>query len=262
MGLSNHIHINRMALLYKQFIFLSGKQILIVFGSVVGLITSFHSFMYFVNTSHIYKEKIADEYHISIFLFAFFAGCFLWCGQAFPAFRSKEKSMDYLMTPVSTFEKFTFEFINRILLYIICFPIVYWIFTNIVTGIFHIYYPDYQNYKFGFEVLFSKLSGREIILIVSMALLAFTIPFTGASYFKKMPLLKTILIVFLLIGIYVGITFLMIKGLHIEDYNPANGRILFMKNEEDAKLGGILAAILANVLLLSISYFKLKEKEV
>lgn len=251
-----------MILLYKQFIFLSGKQILIVLGSVAGLITGFHAFMYFVNQDHIGKTKIADEYHISVFLFAFFAGCLIWCGQAFPAFRSKEKSMDYLITPVSTFEKFMFEFINRILIYLIFFPVFYWIFTNIVTGIFHVYYPEYQNYKFGFDVFYSKLSSREIILTLSMILLAFTIPFTGATYFKKMPLLKTILIVFLLVSVYFGIGFMLVEVLDIQDYRKANKSILFMKNEEDAKLAGIWAVWIAHATLLTISYFKVKEKEV
>ncbi len=251
-----------MTLLYKQFIFLSGKQILIVLGSIAGLITGFHAFMYFVNQSHIGKTKIVDEYHISVFLFAFFAGCFIWCGQAFPAFRSKEKSMEYLMTPVSTFEKFLFEFINRILIYIIGFPIVYWIFTNLVTGIFHVYYPDYQNYKFGFEVLFSKLSSREITLAVSIALFVFTFPFTGATYFKKTPLLKTILIVFLLVSVYFGIGFMLVEVLDIQEYRKANRSVLFMQSEEDAKLAGIWAAWIAHATLLTISYFKLKEKEV
>lgn len=262
MGISNHISINRMVLLYKQFIFLSGKQILIVLGSTAGLITGFHAFMYFVNRSQLGNTKIADEYHISVFLFAFFAGCLIWCGQSFPAFRSKEKSMDYLMTPTSSIEKFMFEFINRIIIYVICFPIVYWTFTNIVTGIFHIYYPDYLNYKFEFGVLFSEWSSREIILAITLALLMCTLPFTGATFFQKMPLLKTILIVFLLIGIYFGFGFMIVEGFDIKDYQPADGRVLFMKNAEDAKLGVILAAALANVCLLAISYFKVKEKEV
>jgi len=262
MKISNQFSINRMALLYKQFIFLSGKQILIVFGSTIGLIVGFHAFMYFVNRSQLGKTKIVDEYHISVFLFAFFGGCLIWCGQAFPAFRSKEKNMEYLMTPTSAFEKFLFEFINRIIIYIIGFPIFYWIFTNIVTGIFHVYYPDYLNYKFGFDVFFSNLSGREITLIISLTLLMFTIPFTGATYFQKMPLLKTILIVALFVGIYFGIGYLMVQGLNVEEYRPANKSILFMKNEEDAKLAGIFAAILANIVLLTICYFKVQEKEV
>lgn len=262
MGISNQISLNRMALLYKQFIFLSGKQILIVLGSTAGLITGFHAFMYFVNQNHIGKTKISDDYHVSVFLFAFFVGCVIWCGHAFPAFRSKERSMDYLITPSSTFEKFLFEFINRILIYMIGFPIFYWIFTNLVTGIFHVYYPDYQNYKFGFDVLSSKLSGREITLAVSMALLAFTIPFTGATYFKKMPLLKTIIIVFFLLGLYIGFGFMMAEVLDIHEYRKASGRLLFINNEEDAKLVGICTTWIAHATLLTISYFKLKEKEV
>ncbi len=251
-----------MTLLYKQFIFLSGKQILIVLGSTAGLITGFHAFMYFLNRNAMGKTKIFDSYHITVFLFAFFAGGLIWCGQAFPGFRSKEKSMDYLLTPASLSEKFIFEFINRILIYIIVFPIIYWIFTNLVAGIFHVYYPDYQNYKFGFEWFFSKMNSREITLVLSLSLLMFTLPFTGATYFKKMPLLKTIIVVFLLIGIYFGIGYMLVEVLDIQDYSKANKRVLFIKSEEGAKLAGIWAVWIAHSTLLTISYFKVKEKEV
>lgn len=262
MGISNHISISRISLLYKQFIFLSGKQILIVLGSTAGLITGFHAFMYFLNRNAMGKTKIFDSYHITVFLFAFFAGCLIWCGQAFPGFRSKEKSMDYLMTPASSSEKFLFEFINRILIYIIVFPIIYWIFTNLVTGIFHMYYPDYQNYKFGFEWLYSKMNSREITLVLSLSLLMFTLPFTGATYFKNMPLLKTIIVVFILVGIYFGIGFMLVEVLDIQDYSKANKRVLFIKSEEGAKLAGIWAVWIAHATLLTISYFRVKEKEV
>lgn len=249
-----------MTLLYKQFMLLSAKQILIVFGSVVGIIGGFHTFMHLVSYRNLSRE-IDGNYHLIVFIFSFFAGCLLWCGHAFPGFRSKEKSMDYLMLPASSIEKFFFEFINRFIIYLISFPMVYWAITNLVTSIFHAYNPEYQNYIFEFDILIPKLIDREITLAVCLAMFMFTIPFTGATYFKKMPLLKTIIIVFLLVGIYFGIGYLLVEGFNLEEYRPRN-KLLFMKDEEDAKLAGIWAALIAHATLLIISYFKLKEKEV
>ncbi|MCK5704983.1 MAG: hypothetical protein KAI29_27715, partial [Cyclobacteriaceae bacterium] len=257
-----HLSIHRVLLLYKQYVHLHIKQMLIVVGATVVVIAGFHTFMHLKNLGHL-ERTLNNNYHVPVFLFAFFGGCLIWCGQAFPGFRSKEKIMDYLMTPASSFEKFLFEFTNRILLYLILFPIIYWAVTNLVTGIFQQYNPEYINYKFAYgDLIGSNLSNRELSLAMSLGFLMFTLPFTGATYFQKIPLLKTILIVALLVGIYFGIGFLLFKGLHIQEYRLANGRLLFMYNAEDGKLAGICAAILGNLVILAIGYFKIKEKEV
>ncbi len=204
MNTSNHISAHRMLLLYKQYINLYLKQTLIIFGATVVTITGFHTFMHLANLRNI-DSMFRNDYHGSVFLFAFFGGCLIWCGQAFSAFRSKEKSMDYLMTPASSSEKYLFEFINRIIVFLIFFPILYWVLTNLVTGIFHYYIPEYRNYKFAYgDLIGTRWSARELTLIGGLALLMLTLPFTGATYFQKVPLLKTILIVALLVGTYVG----------------------------------------------------------
>ena len=262
MKISNHLSMHRVLLLHKHYVYLNIKQILIVIGATIVSIAGFHTFMHLTNLRSLERTFI-NNYHIPVFLFAFFGGCLLWCGQAFPGFRSKEKSMDYLMTPASSFEKFLFEFINRLIIYLIFFPIIYWVVTNLVTGIFHQYNPEYINYKFTYgDLINPNWSTRESALAMSLGFLMFTLPFTGATYFQKLPLLKTILIVALLVGIYFGIGFLLVKGLHIQEYRLANGRLLFMYNAEDGKLAGIFAAILVNLAILAVGYFKLKEKEV
>lgn len=263
MKMSNHLSMHRVLLLHKQYVELHIKQMLIVIGATIVAIAGFHTFLHYQNLGHL-ERMIQNYYHAPVFLFAFFGGCLIWCGLAFPSFRSREKSMDYLMTPASTFEKFLFEFINRILLYLILFPIIYWTVTNLVTGIFHHYNAEYINYKFGYGDLIdsAKWSTRELALAGSLGFLMFTLPFTGATYFQILPLLKTILIVALLVGIYFGISFLLFKGLHIQEYRLANGRLLFMYNADDGKLAGICAAILGNLVILAIGFFKIKEKEV
>lgn len=253
---------HRMLLLHKQYVHLHIKQMMIIFGATIVAIAGFHTFMHLTNLRSL-ERTFTNNYHIPVFLFAFFGGCLIWCGQAFPGFRSKEKSMDYLMTPAFSFEKFLFEFINRILLFLILFPIIYWAVTNLVTGIFHHYIPEYISYKFAYgELIGTRLSTRELTLMGSLGFLMFTLPFTGATYFKKLPLLKTILFVALLVSIYFGIGYLLFKGLNVQEYRPANNSILFMQSEEDAQLAGIWAAILGNIVILTIGYFKLKEKEV
>ncbi len=251
-----------MLLLYRQYINLHLKQTLIIFGATVVAIAVFHSYMHLINLRHL-KYTFNTNYHLPVFLFAFFGGCLIWCGMAFPGLRSQGKRMDFLMTPASSFEKYLFEFINRILLYLILFPIIYWSVTNLVSGIFHSYNLEYINYKFSFgDLINSNWSKRELALAMSLGLLMFTLPFTGATYFQKLSLLKMMLIVPLFMGIYFGIGYLLVKGLHIQDYRLVNNRVLFMYGPEEGKLAGIWAAVVGNLAILTIGYFKIKEKEV
>ena len=88
-------------------------------------------------------------------------------------------------------------------------------------------------------------------------------PFTGASHFSKSPLLKTVFTFLSIIAGYGFFVFLLVKGLGLEHIHTVNHRVLFMdlNNSDDALIFlGILSTAI-NVSLLSIAYFRLKEKE-
>src|SRR5690349_17301356 len=63
----------------------------------------------------------------------------LYVGHSFPAFRSKESSIHYLMLPASVLEKFIFEFIIRIVLALLVLPLLYWITFNMQGYVFGIF---------------------------------------------------------------------------------------------------------------------------
>jgi hypothetical protein len=258
--MNNTFSIKRIGLLYRQYYFLNDKKLFLTLGATVGLIVAIHTFTHIVKLGHL--NTVNPQYFMIVFLFCFIGGTLLWTGYAFPGFRTKEKCFNYLTVPASTSEKFVFELINRLILFIVVFPAIYWCFTNLVTWSFHQYVPEYVNYKFSYSFPKPSLSVREIVLIVSLCFLIFTISFAGASYFKTLPIVKTIVVVFVLVCVYALYVYLVVEKLGLKQYNPANDRILFMRSADDAKLAGIFAAITANLFLLAISFFRLKEKEV
>jgi len=258
--MNNIFSIKRIGLLYRQYYFLNSKKLFLIIGATIGLIVAIHTFTHIISFEH--PNNVSPMYFKIMFMFCFIGATFLWTGYAFPGFRTKEKCFNYLTIPASTTEKFAFELINRLILFILVFPAIYWSFTNLVNWSFHLYVPEYTSYKFNYNFFGSDLGTREVVLIISISLLAFTISFAGASYFKALPIVKTIVAIFVLVCVYALYVYLVVEKLGLNQYHPANDRVLFMRSAEDAKLAGIFAAITANLFLLAISFFRLKEKEV
>ena len=260
--MNNSLSIKRIGMLYKQYYFINRNKLLLILVATAGLITGYHTLVHAVNYRDLGQQNFLSDYHLSSFSIALFVGCLLWCGNAFPAFRNKDRRMSYLIAPATSLEKFSFEVLNRIILFIIVFPIIYWVFTNLVTSVFHSFVPDYENYKFSYKNPFpGDINSLEIFLMLSLALLIPTISFTGATYFQKIPLVKTIVVVFIILCLFGGYIFFVVKGLELYQYNPINNRVLFIRGADGAKVAGIIAAFLVNITLLVISYFKVKEKE-
>ena len=260
--MNNSMSIRRIGLLYKQYYFLNGNKLLLILIATAGLIAGYHTIVHAVNYRYLEQSNFLTDYHYSSLSIAFLAACLLWSGNAFPDFRNKTKRLGYLVIPATTLEKFIFEFMIRIVIFILVFPIIYWVFTNLVTSAFHAFNPDYLNYTFSYKNPYpGELDTLSIFLMCSLALLVPTLAFTGASYFQKLPVIKTVVLVCILVGFFAGYIFFVVEILNLDEYKPKNNRILFMRNADDAKIAGIAAAIIVNITLLVFSYFKVKEKE-
>ncbi len=253
-----------MYLLYKQAFIENKKELLIYIGGLCGgilLVTSF--FILVLDTNMLaWPEKWRNDDYILVFMFMFVGVGILYNSMAFPGFRSKEKSLIYLMLPVSTSEKFIFEFTNRLLFYIVGFPLLVWVLMNFLGFVIHELVPEFVNYKFNLAPIFSEFQGCEKALAFFAGLLMFTIPFTGASHFQKKTLIKTLFTLAITLGAYGLLAYMLFKGLDLGNYNPVNNRITFLSSKEDIIQYLCLAAMATNLLLLTVSYFKLKEKEV
>jgi hypothetical protein len=276
MEANNTFSLRRFMLFCRQSLIINKKMIGISLVGFVG--TLFIALLFFQSVDH-FQGWILENY-IILFFFSFFGLGLIYTSLSFPAFRAKEKSMHYLMLPISSSEKFAFELITRIILFLILMPLLYWMVANIEGAIVHSYVREFVNYKFSFAeaysqmtTTFSNVNGKmqpsqmaTVIqyLFIQGGLFVFIFSFAGASHFSKSPLLKTLFTFSLIIGGYFLLIYLLFKGLDLREYNPVDNRVLTIKirdENEFAKFAAFALTII-NLTFLTIAWFRLKEKEV
>lgn len=263
METNNTFSIQRFILLCRQSLIINKKLIGISLAGFTG--TLFILLIFLQSVDHFNNWK--NENYMATFAFLFFPLGIIYSSLSFPAFRSKEKSMAYLMLPTSASEKYVFEILSRIVLFILVMPLLFWIVANLEGAIVHSFVPALTNYKFSFGETWSdfnnnpQVGGWLQLAIVQGCLFVFIAPFVGASHFSKSPLLKTLFSLSVIMAGYALFTFLLVKGLNIEAYHPVNNRVLFIRNEHQAIASLAIGAIVINLCFLAIAFFRLKEKE-
>jgi len=253
----------RLLLLFKQSLIINKKMIGITVAGFAGLLF----IVLIIMQSAANFNNWSNQDSMATLIFIFFQMGILYAGYSFPVFRTKEKSMTYLMLPVNASEKFVFELLSRIVLFVVLMPFIYWVVANLEGVVVNYFKPELVNYKFSFSEGWSMLMNHEkfdAIAKYSMfqgMLLVFLVVFAGASTFSKSPLLKTLFtlsVIFAAFGLY---SFLLVKGFDIENYHPAHNRVLFVNNERDGLTVLAIGVTLINLCLLAIAWFRLKEKE-
>lgn len=195
----------------------------------------------------------------------------LYVGHSFPAFRSKESTITYLLTPASVPEKFVFEFLSRIGIMILLLPLLYWItfhlqgyfFTMVTSQTFE---PIGMQYLIKFDVpdVDNQNDYRFWIYAVISAslLLAFVLAFTGAAMFTKQPLVKTLFSLAVVMIFYFGYSYLVFVKFGVEKYSNNETMWLIPTTEAGALKFFTIAIILAIGIMMFVAYRKLKEREV
>jgi len=253
----------RFILLCKQSLIINKKLIGISLAGFTG--TLFIALILFQSMGH-FRNWHNDNYMVT-FTFLFFLLGIIYSSLSFPAFRSKEKSMTYLMLPATASEKFVFEFLTRIILFILFMPLLFWIVANLEGAVVHYYVPELTNYKFSFTELSLTIDGQHKtdglakFAVVQGCLFVLIAAFAGASHFTKSPLLKTMFTVSIIQAGYGLFIYFLVKGLNLRGYYSANDRVLFINNEHDVMVFLAIAVTAINLCLLAIAFFRLKEKE-
>lgn len=255
-----------------QRLMLLGKQSFIINKKLIGItLAAFAGILFialFLMQSNSAFRNWENKDGMVTFIALFFVMGIMYSGLAFPAFRSKEKSMTYLMLPSSAAEKFVFEILVRIFAFIFLMPLFFWLVANIEGLVVHSFIPEFTNYKFSFSGKFDewenqgKFESWARLLATQGVLFVFISSFTGATHFSKSPLIKTILTFTLILtgfGIY---SYLLFKGFNLNEYHPSGNRILFISDKNTALAVSAILSTVLNISLLSIAWFKLKEKEV
>jgi len=191
----------------------------------------------------------------------------LYAGHSFPALRSKESTINYLMVPASVPEKFVFEFANRIGLTILMLPLLYWA-TFHLQGYFFTIFTDQVFRPIGPQYLVKiDMPDPEYPLLIytlisAGVLLAFVLAFTGAAMFNKQPLVKSLFAVAVIVMFFIGYSYIVVEHLGVGRYNPPENMFLIPMNEMKVLQLVSLALIITTAIMLFVAFRKLKEREV
>ena len=261
MQTNNQFSTERFVALCRQSLIINKKVIWITLGGSSVLL---FFLLYFLQASQQFSDWTNVDYS-GVFAYLFFPLGILFAGLAFPAFRTKEKSMAYLMLPASRTEKFLFELATRILLFILIIPPMFWAIANLEGIIVNGFAPELVHYRFSFVEVWLKLTshghfgGWTLFAVVQGWLFSLFLFFAGASHFSKMPFRKT----WFSIGVlFFGYTFfILLLGKVLNLHGIVNIRLFFFKtdNAAIAALSILITAI--NLCLLAIAWYRLKEKE-
>lgn len=264
MRTSNQFSFQRFLLLGKQSFLINKK---LIGMSLVGLTFKFVILLYvFQHMKNFVKWNNMDY---MIWLVALFLiNGLLYVGESFPAFRSKEKTMAYLMLPATNTEKFMFELLSKVVLFLFLMPAYFWLIANLEGMIVHSFVPEFINYKFSFSEAYSELVNKSRLtcwgeLFVFQGILFLLIgPFTGAIHFSKAPLVKTLFVFILIVVGYSLISYFLINGFKLYEFHPESNSILFIGTKNGTLATFAIVSVLINLCLVAIAWFGFKEKEV
>lgn len=260
MKTSDTFSITRFLLLVKQHLIHNHRMLLL---SIVGFCGGLFILLLIMQAMNEFDTWTKDAYYHT-FLVIFIATGLLYAGTSFPGLRSRERSFGYLLNPASTFEKFLFEFFSRIAIFLVLVPLLYWAIFHAEGFFLQAIHAQFQFAPYSFTdlavlmMLPSHLANWLLAMGLVMGLLIFTLPFTGATVFMRYPLPKTLFIVSITFFFHMFLVYICLEILEFD--GPGNGTVLGMDGDGAIKFFTIYAGV-ANIVLLTASYFKLKERE-
>ncbi|MDA3881109.1 MAG: hypothetical protein PF436_12035 [Prolixibacteraceae bacterium] len=207
---------------------------------------------------------------IPLFLVVFYISGLLYTGFAFPSFRNKKRTLTELMIPVSAFERLLYEFVEKILVFIILYPAIFYISSSMAVGIrnaipfgaVHTEVNGLTTFPFetiSFEKLTANLEPGLFVMLLILSVLGFVVAFAGAATFRKLPLIKTIVVVGLLFLTGIGYVYLLSEKLKFR--HPWIELTEHNITEQQGFMIGTTVFAIITLVALAFTYFKLKEKE-
>jgi hypothetical protein len=253
----------RFLLLFKQHVIHQAQLLLLSTGAYVGVIFIVLSIAQVGNDLQPHGLENFQGFLIG-FVTVF---GILYVGHSFPAFRSKESTIYYLMTPASVLEKFAFEFVSRIGIILLSLPLLFWVTFHLQGYIFSIFTVEVFN-PIGMQnlVMIDDVPADYQFLIYSLVtgavLFALSLAFTGAAMFTKQPLVKSLFAVAVIVMFFVGYSYIVIEHLGVGRFNPPDRMLLVPLHEESALQAVTVALFTGTVVMLFVAFRKLKEREV
>jgi len=226
--------------------------------TIAGFSVALFLFMLFLLSVNSYWKQ--NEWTV-LFFTSFAITGLLLIGNAFPSLRNKEKRINMLMLPVSVFEKYTYEYIIKVVLFAILYPLLFVILSSLAVHIAGIINPDKTILSFSFDPILHPRHDYVMRLIFWIYLFSSSLIFAGAAAIKKHPLIKTLLLVGTVIMGTIGYFYIIFKELRL-----GNGIQYVAKNtisdEKEAFTWLFTLLGISACTALTYAFFKLKEKEV
>ena len=263
MQTNNSFSFHRLMLLFKQKLIINRRRYPLALGAFSGGL--FVSFVFSQTAKNFTNWSNTD--YLSTFIPVFVSLGIAYSAFSYPAFRSKEKSMTFLMLPATNGEKFVFEILSRIFAFIILMPLIFWIVANLEGALVHTFFPGLTNYQFSFREGFWVIvkDGRfefwPMILTIQGIFFMFIAPFTGASHFSKSPLLKTLLTFSIVILGFLLFTYLLNMSINLDGLKPVGKDQIFFRDVQSVYRLLSISGLIINMTFLAIAWFSLKEKE-
>lgn len=259
METTNSFSMSRFALLAKQHLIYNRKLIL---TSITGFIGGLFVLLFAIQIITDFDSWRAGQFFL-VFACLFMVLAIAYSGTSFPGLRSKEKSYNYLLLPVTVLERFLFELLSRITLFALFIPLLYWVIFNLEGHLVQWLNPEFTFQSFGFFDPFHFRTEAEtkwmINFTASEGLLFLTIPFFGATVFTKQSIVKTVAWAVGILAVHLIIFFV----LHNNELGLSRTPLrVFFRGPAAGLIAMTSYVLFINVALVVLAYFKLRRKEV
>jgi hypothetical protein len=247
-------------MLFKQHIIHNSQFLLLSTVAYIGVIFIVLSLSQVGNELHPHRLESFQGFLVG-FVTVF---GILYVGHSFPAFRSKESTISYLMMPASALEKFVFEFVSRIGIILLMLPLLYWVVFHLQGYLFAMFTVE------GFDpigiwhlvTIDDNVQPLVYLLITSGILFALSLAFAGSAMFTKQPLVKSLFAVAVAVMFFLGYSYLVIVHVGVGQYNPPEDLVLVPMQESSVLRWMTVAGFAGTAVMLFVAFQKLKEREV
>ncbi len=264
MSANNTFHLPRFFKLAQQNLIHNQRLIAL---ALVGFSGGLFFLFFLIQLSNNLQQGTQPDIFLPAFLAIFMGSGALFCGNAFPSFRSKEKTFGYLMLPASTFEKYLLEILTRLAALFLVLPALFWLIFHFEGFVFQLFYSDASFEMLDLSRLAEfgpdeELPGSFKLLVAGLTVMGLLIALTGSAHFERFPLVKTMFAVAVLFFASMGILYVIIEHLGLGKYRPNERMILIPNSGKQGALLFTIAFWIIDIVLAITIYLKLKEKEV
>ena len=265
MSIQKHFKLSRFLKAFKYDLAINAKTYLFfVLGLFFGLL---FIDLYFI--SNHYGTFSLNNYQ-PLFFFTFIISMILVVGSSFPLLRDTKSTANYLMLPISVFEKFLIQFVIRLVVFTILFLPLFWFDFKLADLIYNLFEWRNKTVIENFELLFdafSELKTKLDLWAVLLGMFSFaSFLFSGAVYFKKYAVFKTVASFSLIVCAMLLFSSMLTLFFFPKGFNSQNAFIDLNTYKVSEHLYSIqlffyIIGFVSSLFLIPLAYFKLKEKE-